>query len=198
MISWSPRRARSAPQPFYLFLPFPARPASTTRRCPAPGAARRSSRSFGRATRREGASDDAHYRLHLRGRRAEPVANAVAQEVAAPPTVSLNAHNFASGVIEPSQRAATRALTIDKGRATTIVVETTEAVSGTIGLPDVSRVDAEKAPHDRVSWQSFEGRGGAASWALPGFGSRFNTLITVATPQSGRNALNLARKNDCG
>ena len=101
--------------------------------------------------------------------------NAVAQEVAAPPTVSLNAYNFASGVIEPSQRAATRALTIDKARATTIVVATTDAVSVSIGLPDGSTIDAEKAPRDSVSWQSFEGRGGAASWEFPGFGSRPST-----------------------
>ena len=33
---------------------------------------------------------------------------------------------------------------------------------------------------------------------LPGFGSGFNTLITVASPQSGSYALNLARKNDSG
>ena len=124
--------------------------------------------------------------------------NAFAQEVAAPPTVSLNAYNFASGVIEPSQRAATRALTIDKARAMTIVVATTEAVSVSVGLPDGSTIDAEKAPRDRVSSQSFEGRGGPASWAFPGFGSRFNTLITVATPESGSYALNLARKNDGG
>lgn len=124
--------------------------------------------------------------------------SAFAEEVAAPPTVSLNAYNFASGVIEPSQRATTRALTIDKARTMTIVVATTEAVSVSIGLPDGSTIDAERAPGDRVSWQSFEGRGGAAPWALPGFGSGFNTLITVATPQSGSYALNLARKNDGG
>jgi hypothetical protein len=123
---------------------------------------------------------------------------AFAQEAAAPPTVSLNAFNFASGVIEASQRAVTRALAIDKARALTIVVATTEAVSVSIGLPDGSTIDAEKAPRDRMSWQSFERHGEAAPLELPGFGSGFNTLITVATPQSGSYALNLARKNDSG
>src|SRR5262249_11404512 len=94
------------------------------------------------------------------------------------------------------------ALIIDKARALTIVVATTEAVSVSVGLPDGSTVDAEKAPRDRVSLQSFqghnEGRGEADPLVLPGFGSGFNTLITVAAPQSGSYSLNLARKNDSG
>ena len=49
-----------------------------------------------------------------------------------------------------------------------------------------------------MSWQSFAGRDGPAPLELPGFGSGFNTLITVATPQSGSYTLNLARKNGSG
>jgi hypothetical protein len=124
--------------------------------------------------------------------------SAFAQEAAAPPTVSLNAFNFASGVIGASERAMTRTLTIDKARAATIVVATTEDVSVSIGLPDGSTVDAGKARRDDMSWQSFAGRGEAAPLELPGFGSSFNTLVTVATPPSGSYALNLARKNDSG
>jgi hypothetical protein len=123
---------------------------------------------------------------------------ALAQEAAAPPTVSLNAFNFASGVIEASQRATTRALSIDKARAATIVVATTEDVSVSIGLPDGSTVDAETAQGGGMTWQSFAGRGKAAPLELPGFGSGFNTLITVVTPQSGSYELNLVRKNDSG
>src|SRR5262249_57775580 len=59
-----------------------------------------------------------------------------------------------------------------------------------------------KAPRDgmsdRMSWQSFAGRDGPAPLELPGFGSGFNTLITLASPQSGSYALNLVRKNDSG
>jgi hypothetical protein len=112
--------------------------------------------------------------------------------------VSLNAFNFASGMIEASQRATSRTLTIDKARTATIVVATTEDVSVSIGLPDGSTVDAEKAQRDGMSWQTFAGRDKLAPLELPGFGSGFNTLITVATPQSGSYALNLARKNDSG
>ena len=124
--------------------------------------------------------------------------SAFAQEAAAPPTVSLNAFNFAGGMIEASQRAATRPLRIDKARVATIVVATTEDVSITLGLPDGSIIGAEKAPRDGISWQSFKGRDGPPPLELPGFGSGFNTLITVASPQSGSYALNLTRKSDSG
>jgi hypothetical protein len=124
--------------------------------------------------------------------------SAFAQEAAAPPTVSLNAFNFAGGMIEASQRAATRPLRIDKARVATIVVATTEDVSITLGLPDGSIIGAEKAPRDGISWQSFKGRDGPPPLELPGFGSGFNTLITVASPQSGSYALNLTRKSDNG
>jgi hypothetical protein len=124
--------------------------------------------------------------------------SAFAQEAAAPPTVSLNAFNFAGGMIEASQRAATRPLTIDKARAATIVVATTEDLSITLRLPGGSIVGAEKVPSDRISWQSFSGRDGPPPLELPGFGSGFNTLITLATPQSGSYALNLTRKNAGG
>jgi hypothetical protein len=124
--------------------------------------------------------------------------SAFAQEAAAPPTVSLNAFNFASGTIEASQRAASRPLRIDKARVATIVVATTEDVSITLGLPDGSIIGAEKAPRDGISWQSFSGRDRPAPLELPGFGSGFNTLVTVASPQSGSYALNLTRKSDSG
>ena len=124
--------------------------------------------------------------------------SAFAQEAAAPPTVSLNAFNFAGGMIEASQRAATRPLRIDKARAATIVVATTEDVSVSIGLPDGSTVGAEKTPRDGISWQSFSGHDPPPPLELPGFGSGFNTLVTVASPQSGSYALDLTRKSDSG
>ncbi len=106
-------------------------------------------------------------------------------------SVALSAAAYAGGTLQPGEQHAERPLTVDAARALTIVVTSRTALEVALQFPD-GRLASPRRPDDRVRWHPFAGVEGGQP-VVPGAGSGFNTLVTVAQPPAGRYVIKVDR-----
>ena len=107
------------------------------------------------------------------------------------PSIALSAAAYAGGTLQPGERRAERPLTVDAARGLTIVVTSRTALEVSLQLPD-GTLASPRRPDDRIHWFPFAG-GEGSDPLIPGAGSGFNTLVTVAQPPAGHYIVMLDR-----
>jgi hypothetical protein len=100
------------------------------------------------------------------------------------PSIALSAAAYAGGTLQPGERHTERTLTVDAARGLTIVVTSRVELEVSLQFPD-GTLASPRQPDDRLRWFPFAG-GESGEPLLPGAGSGFNTLVTVAQPPAGR------------